>query len=234
MPRKDNKPYVRWDVRKRIESAEAMRKESLETNPKPKSKATLLCQTCGVEIPPRRKFCSRSCSGKSSIRINLDWEQAVAAKLSQDGWTVFRPNVCCDRMGIKDGRLYFLEFKPKGKTELRYFQKIVQKMSPHNFRVVIGELDPENLSEVGTLKVLGGGRESTRSPRLPRMKLSNPSRYTSRFAGVSKSKGKSKWVAKLCINREIVYEHYFETEEDAARAYDAELERHYGVRVNFL
>ena len=47
-------------------------------------------------------------------------------------------------------------------------------------------------------------------------------RNTSRYRGVSWHKQKSKWVAQIGIDGSTKHLGYFESEEDAARAYDAE------------
>jgi hypothetical protein len=43
----------------------------------------------------------------------LEIEESVAAGLRDQGWEIYSPTVVCDRIGIKDGKLFLLEFKPE-------------------------------------------------------------------------------------------------------------------------
>ncbi len=53
-------------------------------------------------------------------------------------------------------------------------------------------------------------------------------RKTSRFKGVSWSKGMKKWLAQIMANRKHSILGYFASEEEAARAYDAAARRLHG------
>lgn len=120
------------------------------------------CEQCGIGFIGRRwksRFCSRKCSSiNTSARISpkehlrrgfgdsakaseqrrrqLAWEEGVASELRSDGWEVFSPTVVCDRIGVKDGKVWFLEFKPVGREKLRPGQKRIQGLMPENYQVV--------------------------------------------------------------------------------------------------
>jgi|ERR1700744_3569084 len=138
MPFRNSKPYVKWSERKR--------RELLLVKPVKPSKprvvrvpVTSACQQCGKEFTRigGGKFCGRSCHCTANSRAIREWEQAVGAELEKDGWEIFRPMSCCDRIGVKDGHLFFLEFKPKGQTALRKYQQLVRDTVPHMYQVVV-------------------------------------------------------------------------------------------------
>ena len=54
----------------------------------------------------------------------MDMEETAANKLRDDGWEILSPTVVCDRIGIKDGEVFFIEFKKPG-----------QKLSPNQERI---------------------------------------------------------------------------------------------------
>lgn len=62
-------------------------------------------------------------------------EEEQANKLRADGYEVFNPTVVCDRIAIKDGRVYFVEFKMEGQ-ELRSGQRRVQQTEPDRYIVI--------------------------------------------------------------------------------------------------
>jgi hypothetical protein len=37
----------------------------------------------------------------------MEIEQRVAKRLTEEGWTVYSPTVVCDRIGVKDDKVYF-------------------------------------------------------------------------------------------------------------------------------
>ncbi len=64
----------------------------------------------------------------------MDDEQRVAKELIQEGWIIFSPTAVCDRIGVKDGRVYFLEFK-KGSQSLREGQQAIRDLVPRMYKV---------------------------------------------------------------------------------------------------
>lgn len=178
MPRKNNKPYERWDVRKAREAQEIedainarktkdgrkalkTKKRFLVIPPRPVDRLGAyiwpICQYCGKKIEQRgnrrpirsRKYCGRECTGKANIRRLYAWENAIGDQLRNEGWTILLPSACCDRIGIKDGHVFFLEFKPEGRTALRSYQKTLREAAPDVYRVIvatIGEGKPEILN----------------------------------------------------------------------------------------
>jgi hypothetical protein len=154
MPLRQNRPYVKWSDRKELERLAAIsssRPKRPRGRPrkvvapivklrKPRApRVSAPCPGCGTYGKPGRKFCSLSCSGKAARRGQLAWEKSIADDLVGQGWSIMSPTACCDRIGIKDGKLYFLEFKPEGVTALRSFQKAVQALAPRMYRVVEGD-----------------------------------------------------------------------------------------------
>jgi hypothetical protein len=64
----------------------------------------------------------------------MEMEQSASAKLEKDGWVIFSPTVVCDRIGIKDGKVFFIEFKKPGQ-KLTPFQEQV-KNTAQNYCVI--------------------------------------------------------------------------------------------------
>ena len=58
----------------------------------------------------------------------------MAENMRIDGWKIFSPTVVCDRIGIKDGKVFFVEFKKKGQ-QLRDGQKEIQSLMPNNYLI---------------------------------------------------------------------------------------------------
>jgi hypothetical protein len=80
------------------------------------------------------------------------------------------------------------------------------------------------------LRICLRGQNNTNS-----RKRSRPAGTSSRFKGVSWRKQKGRWVAKIRKNDSHYFLGYFDSEEDAARAYDAAARRIFGefARTNF-
>jgi hypothetical protein len=64
----------------------------------------------------------------------LNNEQKMAADLEMQGFQVFSPTVVCDRVAVKDGKVFFVEFKKRGQA-LRAGQQIVCNLMPENYLV---------------------------------------------------------------------------------------------------
>lgn len=163
MPLTKNKPYEKWPDRKEREMREAVtastpkRPRGRPRNyppPEPPRKPifpgayrprkpraprfSVPCPGCGTPTKPGGKFCGRSCSGKSARRWQLEWEKSIANELTDQGWTIMSPTACCDRIGVKNGKAYFIEFKPEGQAMLRAFQQVVQVVVPHMYLIAEG------------------------------------------------------------------------------------------------
>jgi hypothetical protein len=65
----------------------------------------------------------------------LAYEEGIANEFRTKGWTIFSPTVVCDRVGVKKGRVFFLEFKRPGQV-LRPSQQLIHDLVPHMYRVV--------------------------------------------------------------------------------------------------
>ena len=72
---------------------------------------------------------------RAKAYLRMEIEQDVARGLVERGWTIYSPTVVCDRIGVKDGKVYFLEFK-KGNQELRPGQKAIMESVPEMYLVV--------------------------------------------------------------------------------------------------
>ena len=115
------------------------------------------CETCGKDFKSKpcrkRRFCSKQCVWKSPNhpllskdrkffselrQKQLVHEEAEAEKLRQAGYEVFSPTVVCDRVAIKDGKVFFVEFKSTGQN-LRAGQQRVHDTSPDNYLIVYSE-----------------------------------------------------------------------------------------------
>lgn len=65
----------------------------------------------------------------------LQTEENLAEQLRKDGWEIFSPTVVCDRVGIKNNKVYFIEFKKIGQT-LRDSQNKVKRLMFDNYKIV--------------------------------------------------------------------------------------------------
>ncbi len=70
--------------------------------------------------------------------LQLDRERAAAAELELEGFEVYSPTVVCDRIGVRDGKVYFVEFKKPGQ-ELRPGQQRIHDLVPDNYLIRYGE-----------------------------------------------------------------------------------------------
>jgi hypothetical protein len=79
---------------------------------------------------------SRNACSKTQSRLRrkqIADEGALAREMRSEGWEIFSPTVVCDRIGIKDGKVYFIEFKKDASQKLRPGQSAVQAASPDNY-----------------------------------------------------------------------------------------------------
>jgi hypothetical protein len=77
------------------------------------------------EYGPKRKAAYR--------RIEI--EEHMAQGLTKERWTVYFPTTVCDRIGVKDGKVFFLEFK-KGTQPLRPGQQAIHDLVPRMYKVI--------------------------------------------------------------------------------------------------
>ena len=114
-----------------------------------------VCPVCGKEVPPKfKKYCSIECNNRNfgkltpvgffdsekqskRRRSQIHDENVMAREMIAEGWEIFSPTVVCDRIGIKDRKVYFIEFKKNLKQKLRPGQLAVQSLSPENFIIRI-------------------------------------------------------------------------------------------------
>ncbi|MGE3341538.1 MAG: hypothetical protein AB7J46_06615 [Candidatus Altimarinota bacterium] len=117
---------------------------------------TKTCQTCGKEFNTRPsrvgKFCSKSCAGKNpdhplqKLNLNKEFmrqnrykqlaaEEKIADRLRKEGYQVFSPTVVCDRVVVKDGRVFFAEFKKTGQ-KLREGQQTIRDLMPESYLII--------------------------------------------------------------------------------------------------
>lgn len=127
-----------------------------------RASSTKTCPHCLRDYIPRRpyqKFCSNQCStsntGKNISKEELlrrgftdpirsrerrlrqiEKEENIADGLRGEGWEVFSPTVVCDRVGVKDGKVFFLEFKPPENQRLRPGQKRIADLVPEMYRII--------------------------------------------------------------------------------------------------
>lgn len=64
----------------------------------------------------------------------MQMEQNASIKLKNKGWEIFSPTVVCDRVGIKNGKVYFIEFK-KPNQELTQNQAKIKKLVS-NYKII--------------------------------------------------------------------------------------------------
>ncbi len=72
-------------------------------------------------------------NGKASMmgKLSNKYENEVAEKIKNEYDSFFRPASICDRIGIKDGKLIFIEIKQKGqklRPKQEQFKKICEKL----------------------------------------------------------------------------------------------------------
>ncbi|HYC26657.1 MAG TPA: hypothetical protein VEB67_01385 [Nitrososphaerales archaeon] len=82
-----------------------------------------------------RKLTHDSESQRARRYAQMQHEEGIANELRGLGWIVFSPTVVCDRVGIKEGKVYFLEFKRPGQS-LRPAQQTIHDHVPHMYEIV--------------------------------------------------------------------------------------------------
>jgi len=96
-----------------------------------------------ARYPTREEMASRGMLDPQKSRERrlqqIALERAQAEILVQDGWEIFSPTVVCDRVGVKDGRIFFIDFKKRGREKLRSGQKRIRDLAPEMYKVVVHE-----------------------------------------------------------------------------------------------
>jgi len=64
----------------------------------------------------------------------MEMEEKASSNLRKEGWEVFSPTAVCDRVAIKNGKVFLIEFK-KPEQRLTESQEKVKKLV-RNYRVV--------------------------------------------------------------------------------------------------
>jgi Holliday junction resolvase len=76
-----------------------------------------------------------SAAQRARCLARIQKEQGEAAKLCAAGYTVYSPTVVCDRIAVRDGRVWFVEFK-KGRQKLRPGQQAIHDLMPEHYLIV--------------------------------------------------------------------------------------------------
>jgi len=84
----------------------------------------------------RGHFSSEAQSKRRRNQIAVEVEQAK--QLETEGFEVFSPTVVCDRVAVKDGKVFFVEFKKPGQ-ELRPGQQKVHDAVPEMYLIRYGD-----------------------------------------------------------------------------------------------
>ena len=122
--------------------------------PKSPKLLNLSCKECKEPFQAviSRVYCSKECRKigreksidvevfRTNRRRQMKQEEDVANNLRAEGWEILYTSNCCDRIGIKDGKPYFLEFKLEGREELRTGQKRLSEVAGEQFKVVVHDI----------------------------------------------------------------------------------------------
>lgn len=65
----------------------------------------------------------------------LETEEQLATRVWGQGYEVFSPTVVCDRIAVKDGKVFFVEFKRRGQS-LRPGQQQIADLVGSQYLVV--------------------------------------------------------------------------------------------------
>jgi len=76
-------------------------------------------------------------------RVRIAQEKELAVQLAFQGYAVFSPTAVCDRIAVKDGQVWFVEFK-KGRQKLRPGQQIIRDLVPDRYLVIRHEGSAKN------------------------------------------------------------------------------------------
>lgn len=73
-------------------------------------------------------------TGRRGAKSRIKSERLCASRLEKEGYVVFAPYAVCDRIAIKNGKVFFVEFKPCGQS-LRLAQQTVRDANPSQYLV---------------------------------------------------------------------------------------------------
>ncbi len=76
----------------------------------------------------------RQAVGRLGAANRLALEAAASEALKRDGYEVFKLPVVCDRVAVKDDKVFFVEFKRRGQ-QLRDGQRRIQELVPEMYLV---------------------------------------------------------------------------------------------------
>jgi hypothetical protein len=65
----------------------------------------------------------------------IEKEVGQADELVADGYEVYSPTVVCDRIAVKDGKVFFVEFKKNRKQKLRPGQQRIHDLVPKMYKI---------------------------------------------------------------------------------------------------
>lgn len=75
-----------------------------------------------------------SSEAQSKRRKNqIATEAAMADSMSREGYKVYAPSTVCDRVAIKDGKVYFVEFKKHSGQKFRSGQQEIHDLVPEMY-----------------------------------------------------------------------------------------------------
>ena len=64
----------------------------------------------------------------------MKMEQDASNSLRKEGWEIFSPTIVCDRIGIKNNEVFFIEFKKPGQILTENQNKIKELVK--NYKIV--------------------------------------------------------------------------------------------------
>lgn len=90
----------------------------------------------------RKHILARHAAGKNPAKrgaaTRIAWERREAARLVDDGYQVFSPYAVCDRVAVKDGKVFLVEFK-QPRQKLLPAQQLVKDLLPENYVVIFSK-----------------------------------------------------------------------------------------------
>ena len=95
----------------------------------------------GFSSEKHRSTCLKNFSNQDGkvqsrrLKKRLTTEKSLSDALCLAGYDVMCPSVACDRIAVKDGKVYFVEFKKQGQS-LREGQKKIQALLPDNYLII--------------------------------------------------------------------------------------------------